>query len=87
MAPRPLLPDRDEEEVGGYRYVLTPIHKDAADLPVGNETICFTLYFTNGLIWAKFKRRPLVVGTDRGDARGDCRRDPADGPTAFRGVV
>lgn len=51
VAPRPLFRDRDEEEVRGYRDALTLIHKNAAELPIGNETICRLHALTRGQIW------------------------------------
>jgi len=51
VAPRPLFRDRNEEEVRGYRDALALIHKHAADLPVGNETIYRLHALTRGQIW------------------------------------
>jgi len=36
---KPLLKDRDEEEVRGYRDALQLIHEQAAEIPVSEETI------------------------------------------------
>jgi hypothetical protein len=59
VAPRPLFRDRDEEEVRGYRDALALIHKDATELPIGNETICRLHALTRGQIWdaGKYKER------------------------------
>ena len=59
VAPKPLFRDRDEEEVRGYRDALTLIHKDAALLPICNETICRLHALTRGQIWdaGKYKER------------------------------
>lgn len=51
VAPHPLFRDRDEEEVRGYRDALTLIHKNAAELPVSNETICRLHALTRGQLW------------------------------------
>ena len=50
-APLPLFRDRDEEEVRGYRDALTLIHKDAAALPIRDQTICRLHALTRGEIW------------------------------------
>jgi Fic family protein len=47
----PLLRDRDEEEVRGYRDALTLIHDDAATLPVNDATIRHLHRLTRGEIW------------------------------------
>ncbi len=56
---RPLLRDRDEEEVRGYRNALTLIHENAAALPVGEATIRKLHALTRGEIWdaGKYKDR------------------------------
>lgn len=52
MAPaKPLFRDRDEEEVRGYRDALALIHKDAAALPISNETIGHLHAMARGQIW------------------------------------
>lgn len=48
---RPLLRDRDEEEVRGYRDALTLIHENAAALPMSEETIRKLHRLTRGEIW------------------------------------
>ncbi|MGH2396404.1 MAG: Fic family protein [bacterium] len=47
----PLLRDRDEEEVRGYRDALTLIHEQGASLPVSEETILTLHRLTRGEIW------------------------------------
>lgn len=47
----PLLRDRDEEEVRGYRDALALIHEDAARLPVSEDTIRRLHRLTRGEIW------------------------------------
>lgn len=48
---QPLLRDRDEEEVRGYRDALTLIHENAAALPVNDATIRKLHRLTRGEIW------------------------------------
>ena len=48
---QPLLRDRDEEEVRGYRDALTLIHENAAALPVDDATIRKLHLLTRGEIW------------------------------------
>lgn len=48
---QPLLRDRDEEEVRGYRNALTLIHENPAALPVSDATIQKLHALTRGEIW------------------------------------
>jgi fido (protein-threonine AMPylation protein) len=48
---KPLLRDRDEEEVRGYRDTLQLIHEQRAKLPVSEETILRLHHLTRGEIW------------------------------------
>jgi Fic family protein len=48
---QPLLRDRDEEEVRGYRDALTLIHENHAALPVNDATIQKLHALTRGEIW------------------------------------
>lgn len=48
---KPLLRDRDEEEVRGYRDALQLIHERSANLPVSEETILRLHRLTRGEIW------------------------------------
>lgn len=48
---QPLLRDRDEEEVRGYRDALTLIHENATGLQVSNATIQKLHRLTRGEIW------------------------------------
>ena len=59
VAQRPLLRDRDEEEVRGYRDALELIHRDSSSLPVGDETVCRLHALTRGQIWdaGKYKEK------------------------------
>jgi Fic family protein len=55
----PLLNDRNEEEVRGYRQALTLIHEQGAKLPVSEETILRLHLLTRGEIWdaGKYKNK------------------------------
>jgi Fic family protein len=48
---QPLLRDRDEEEVRGYRQALTWIHKQGAKIPISEATILQLHRLTRGEIW------------------------------------
>ena len=56
---KPLLRDRDEEEVRGYRQALTWIHGHGATVPITEETILKLHRLTRGDIWdaGKFKEK------------------------------
>lgn len=56
---QPLLRDRDEEEVRGYRQALTWIHNQGAKLPVSEETVLRLHRLTRGEIWdaGKYKQK------------------------------
>lgn len=48
---RPLLRDRDEEEVRGYWQALTWIHEQGEKIPISEETILQLHRMTRGEIW------------------------------------
>src|SRR5438445_7921313 len=48
---KPLLRDRDEEEVRGYRDALQLIHEQGIKLPVSEDTIKRLHRLTRGEIW------------------------------------
>ena len=56
---KPLLHDRDEEEVRGYREALNLIHQDSAGIPISQETILKLHRITRGEIWdaGKYKEK------------------------------
>jgi len=56
---QPLLRDRDEEEVRGYRDALTLIHETATNLPIDEATIKKLHRLTRGEIWdaGKYKEK------------------------------
>jgi Fic family protein len=48
---KPLLRDRDEEEVRGYREALNRIHENAAKMPISEDMILELHRLTRGEIW------------------------------------
>ena len=56
---KPLLRDRDEEEVRGYREALNLIYQDASGMPISVETILKLHRLTRGDIWdaGKYKEK------------------------------
>ena len=70
---RPLLRDRDEEEVRGYRDALQRIHEEGASLPVTEKTVRELHRLARGEIWdaGKYKEKDSDIierspdGTER----------------------
>jgi len=60
---RPLLRDRDEEEVRGYRDALALIHAAPAALPVSDATIRHLHRLTRGEIWdaGQYKEKDVDI--------------------------
>ena len=56
---QPLLRDRDEEEVRGYRLALTWIHEQGAKPPISEKTVLQLHRLTRGEIWGagKYKEK------------------------------
>jgi Fic family protein len=56
---KPLLRDRDEEEVRGYREALNRIHQNAANIPVSEQAILELHHLARGEIWdaGKYKKK------------------------------
>ena len=84
----PLLRDRDEEEVRGYRDALTLIHAQGAGLSVAEETIRRLHALTRGEIWdaGKYKERDydIIERYSDGSERVRFRTVPAaDSPAAM----
>jgi Fic family protein len=69
----PLLRDRDEEEVRGYRDALTLIHDRARQLPVDDKTIRLLHEMARGKIWdaGKYKEKtePIIEHLPQGGSR------------------
>lgn len=51
MFGKPLLMDRDEEEIRGYRDALSLIHQEGINLPISEETILKLHAMCRGKIW------------------------------------
>jgi Fic family protein len=71
----PMLRDRNEEEVRGYREALRLIHEDASRLPINEETVLKLHQLARGEIWdaGQFK-----------DKDGDIIERYADGTSRIR---
>ncbi|AUB82295.1 Fic family protein [Candidatus Thiodictyon syntrophicum] len=78
---QPLLRDRDEEEVRGYRDALTLIHEGAAGLDLSDATIRKLHRLTRGEIWdaGKYKEKDvdIIERYPDGDERIRFRTVPA----------
>lgn len=72
---KPLLRDRDEEEVRGYRQALTLIHAKGAKLPVSKEIVLRLHRLTRGDIWdaGKFKDKDGDIIETYPDGRSRVR--------------
>lgn len=88
----PLLRDRDEEEVRGYRQALTLIHEAGASLPVTEETILNLHRMARGEIWdaGKYKEKDGDIIEKYPDGRSRVRFKTvaaADTPAATKELV
>jgi Fic family protein len=88
----PVLKDRDEEEVAGYRDTLNLIHERGADLPVSEETILQLHKLCRREIWDAgcYKDKPvdIIEILSSGDRRIRFRSvPPAETPTQLRASV
>jgi len=72
---RPLLRDRDEEEVRGYRQALTWIHEQGSKLPISEETVLELHRMTRGEIWdaGKYKEKDGDIIEKFPDGRSQVR--------------
>jgi len=59
----PVLKDRDEEEVAGYRDALNLIHTQGAKLPVTEDTILKLHKLSRGNVWdaGQYKDKPVDI--------------------------
>ena len=88
----PLLKDRDEESVRGYRDALQQIHSSAQDLPVTISTIQQFHRLCSGQIWdaGQFKEKDsdIIEKSPDGRVRVRFKTLPADQtPTAMERLV
>ena len=89
---KPLLRDRDEEEVRGYRQALTLIHEQGANLPVTEETVLKLHRLTRGEIWdaGKYKEKDGDIIEKFPDGRSRIRFKTvrsADAPICMKELV
>ncbi len=89
---KPLLRDRDEEEVRGYRQALTLIHEHGAKLPVSEETILNLHRLTRGELWdaGKYKEKDGDIIEKFPDGRSRIRFKTitaADTPARMKELV
>ena len=89
---QPLLRDRDEEEVRGYRDALTLIHENPAALPVSDATIQKLHGLTRGEIWdaGKYKDKDgdIIERYPDGSERVRFRTvSAAETPASMAGLV
>ena len=79
---KPLLKDRDEEEVRGYRDALRLIHEKAGEISVSEETILKFHKLSRGQIWdaGKYKEKNIDIIQKYPDGRQRVRFEtvPAD---------
>ena len=84
---KPLLRDRDEEEVRGYRQALTWIHEQGSKIPVSEKTISTLHRMTRGEIWdaGKYKEKDGDIIEKFPDGRSRVRFEtiPAKDTPAF----
>ncbi len=88
----PLLRDRDEEEVRGYRNALALIHDQGAKLPVSEETIRCLHRLTRGEIWdaGEYKQRDSDIIERHADGGERVRFrtvSPAETPGAMLELI
>lgn len=89
---KPILRDRSEEEVRGYREALALIHEESAAQPVSEETILKLHRLTRGQIWdaGKYKEKDSDIIETYPDGRSSVRFKTvaaADTPASMQGLV
>jgi Fic family protein len=89
---KPLLRDRDEEEVRGYRQALTWIHEQGAKLPISEETFLELHRLTRREIWdaGKYKEKngDIIEKFPDGRSRVRFKTVPAkDTPMCMKDLV
>jgi Fic family protein len=72
---KPLLRDRDEEEVQGYRKALSLIHEKGSGLPISEETILRLHRLARGDIWdaGKYREKDSDIIERFSDGRSQVR--------------
>lgn len=89
---KPLLQDRNEEEVRGYREALKLIHERGADLPLSEETVLSLHQLARGKIWdaGRYKEKDgnIIERYADGTARIRFKPVPAVGtPAAMKELI
>jgi Fic family protein len=89
---QPLLRDRDEEEVRGYRQALTWIHEQGAKIPISEATVLQLHRLTRGEIWdaGKYKEKDgdIIEKFPDGRSRVRFKTVPAkDTPSFMKDLV
>jgi len=89
---QPLLRDRDEEEVRGYREALTWIHEQGSRIPVSENTVLQLHRMTRGEIWdaGKYKEKDgdIIEKSPDGRSRVRFRTVPArDAPSCLKDLI
>jgi len=89
---KPVLRDRNEEELHGYREALKLIHERGADLPISEETILFLHKLARGQIWdaGHYKEKDDEIIERYSDGTSRIRFKPLSAlkaPGAFRESV
>ena len=84
---KPLLRDRDEEEVRGYRQALILIHEQSAELQISEETIQALHRLARGEIWdaGKYKEKDgdIIEKYPDGSSRVRFKTVPAGDTPAY----
>lgn len=77
---KPVLRDRDEEEIKGYRLALDLIHREGRKLPVTEATILTIHRMARGEIWdaGKYKERTEPIIERLADGRSHVRFMPVE---------
>lgn len=72
---KPLLKDRDEEEIRGYRDALNFIHGQGANIPISEETVLKLHQMIRGEIWdaGKYKEKDGDIIEKYADGRQRVR--------------
>ncbi len=89
---KPLLQDRDEEEVQGYRQALDLIHEQGAELSISEETILTLHRLARGEIWdaGRYKEKDgdIIEKYSDGHSRVRFKTVPAAAtPSCMRELV
>lgn len=78
LAPQPLLHDRDEEEVRGYRNALQWMHEHPTEIPVAEDTLKRLHALARGQIWdaGQYKDKDVDIIERQPDGQERIRFKP-----------